>query len=66
MNAKRAFALLLIFTLIFAGLGLRLFNIQIVDREKLSRAASSQRTTSLEIEKLRGDILLQIEVKNIS
>jgi len=57
MNAKRAFALLLIFTLIFAGLGLRLFNIQIVDREKLSRAASSQRTTSLEIEKLRGDIL---------
>lgn len=50
------------FTMIFAGLGLRLFKIQILNGEKFSKAASSQRTNSVELEKLRGDILDRNEI----
>ncbi|HOJ10583.1 MAG TPA: penicillin-binding transpeptidase domain-containing protein [Clostridiales bacterium] len=62
MEAKRLIAVLLIFSAIFIGLGYRFFNLQIVQGEKLSRLASAQRISSLEIEKLRGDILDRNEI----
>jgi len=62
LNNKRAFLLLLVFTIAFVGLVIRLFDIQIVNGERLSKAAYAQRINSIEIEKLRGDILDRNEI----
>jgi peptidoglycan glycosyltransferase/penicillin-binding protein 2 len=57
MDNRRYQAVFLIFTSVFVLLIFRLFYFQIFTGKTLSRAASVQRMTSLEIEKLRGDIV---------
>ncbi|NSW92352.1 MAG: peptidoglycan glycosyltransferase [Firmicutes bacterium] len=57
MNTKRGFIVLIIFFTLFILLAVRMFHLQVGEREKLSRAASVQRIANARIEKARGDIL---------
>ena len=69
MNTKRSFIILLVFSALFIILTTRIYNLQINEKNKLSRAASAQRIVNSQIIKERGNILdrngipLQTEVK---
>jgi penicillin-binding protein 2 len=57
MPQKRYYILFTIFFAVFVLLAGRLFYFQIVSGAKLSKSASAQRVTNLEIDRPRGDIL---------
>jgi penicillin-binding protein 2 len=57
MNINKGMAVLLVFFTLFILLAARMFHLQASEGQKLSRAASAQRTTNIVIEKIRGDIL---------
>ncbi len=57
MNTKRSFIILLVFFVLFIILTTRIYNLQINEKNKLSRAASAQRIVNSQIIKERGNIL---------
>ena len=57
MVAKRCFIMLLLFSLLFMALTIRLFDLQVIENKEMARAASVQRLSNVKLQQARGNIL---------